>query len=78
LSAPPITATRPDGWVRGCTGKQPFGSHGHAAKRAKRMRQDKGAPLIAYHCKHCRQFHVGTSDGYESRRERAERRRNEP
>lgn len=72
MSAPP-TPNRPAGWVRGCTGKQAFGSHGHAAQRAKRMRQNHGAPLIAYHCKHCRQFHVGTDDGYEKRHERARR-----
>lgn len=71
MSAP---LNRPEGWVRGCTGKQPFQSHGQANRRAKIMRQKKGLPMMAYHCKHCRHFHVGTDDGYETRRERAERR----
>jgi hypothetical protein len=74
---PMNTPNRPDGWIRGCTGKSRFTSHGEAARRARIMRQKKGLPMQAYHCKHCRHFHVGTSDGYESRHQRAQRRNQE-
>jgi hypothetical protein len=72
---PMNTPNRPEGWVRGCTGKWGFKSHGHAQRVAKRMRQNREAVIVPYHCKHCGHFHVGTSDDRNDRRERSRRRK---
>lgn len=43
----------------GCTGKKPFGTMQAARRRAKIMRRKYDKPLEAYHCRHCRAFHIG-------------------
>lgn len=49
----------------GCTGKKAFPLFDLAAKAAKRRRShDGGAHVEAYHCRVCRQFHVGERRDY--------------
>ena len=65
-----------DDFKPGCTGKKAFTSHGQAAHRAKRMRQDhEGSCFVeAYHCRFCGQFHIGQARDREARKAKGKQR----
>ena len=68
-----MTLRTADGSITGCTGKKVFVRFLQAERAAKRRnRNDGGAHLEEYHCRHCNQFHVGEARAYGRRRARKE------
>lgn len=51
-----------DTTIHGCSGKKAFATMTSAKKHAKWMRRKYDEPLAAYHCKHCRMFHIGGTE----------------
>jgi site-specific recombinase XerC len=57
----------------GCTGKRAFARFCQAARAAKRRnRNDGGAHVEPYHCRHCHGFHIGEARDYGKRRRKEE------
>lgn len=55
-----MALTEASAHVTGCTGKKTFERFTQAQRAAKRRnRNDAGAHLEPYHCRHCNRFHVG-------------------
>jgi len=70
-----VTTDQPVKVRHGCTGKQAFTRFDDARYRAKRIRSRSGAPVAAYHCRHCHQYHVGGNEDHGPQRAAKDKRR---